>query len=740
MNDHATPTTGATSTREVALAQEAPFDLAGTAVRPAALELEWDGQVTSLEPRVMQVLVALVRAKGRPVSRDELIDLCWGGRIVTEGALNRCVAQLRKALGEGSRVRIETIPKVGYRLQVGGEAPAAQSPLVVAARGNESNGGTARAELDVASLLVASERTVTPRMIRVAAAVMGALLIVLAVWFVLRPTPVRWVALSYRPITSTPAEESFPALSPDGEQIVYAVRPDPFSARDLYLRNVDQGTPVRITSDGEDDYGPAWSPSGDRIAFVRSRDDGPCAIVVVPVPLGAERTVARCEVVTQARPSWLDGQTLVIADQPTPTALPRVRAIDVETGMARDLTSPAPSTLGDADPQASPDGRFIVFRRTLTLGADDLFMLDVASGREQALTSDGYKAAGYVWSADSRHVFFSSNRGGEFNLWSVDREVRGPPRSVSLGLGAINFNRMSADQDNRLAVEVTRGRTNLARVLLSGESRPVTVGSGGDFDPASAADGAIVHTSNRSGAYEVWVTTAEGQSVRLTALADGYVARPCWSPDGQSIAFVAVKGRNADLYTVARDGSKLRQLTRDGIHKRDAAYSLRGDRLFYVERREGKWRLMQVALADASAKPIAVPGGERWHSLNAGPGGRLFGRRESENIIRVLDVENAAASGVRASDDRFRTLAENLRVTDIDNWIVGERGIYVRRGRLVHQPSSLWFYPWNEPGRKLADTPFAGGNIGVDANGNALISQAIDSDIDLALMQLSPGT
>ncbi len=46
----------------------------------------------------MQVLVALSRSGGEPVSRETLIDCCWGGRVVTDGALNRSVAQLRKAL------------------------------------------------------------------------------------------------------------------------------------------------------------------------------------------------------------------------------------------------------------------------------------------------------------------------------------------------------------------------------------------------------------------------------------------------------------------------------------------------------------------------------------------------------------------------------------------------------------------------------------------------------------------
>src|SRR5205085_1486283 len=79
-----------------------------------------------LEPRVMQVLVALARAGGAVVSRDELIERCWEGRIVGEASINRCISKLRE-LSESSGPRsftIETIPRVGYRLMSASE-PAA---------------------------------------------------------------------------------------------------------------------------------------------------------------------------------------------------------------------------------------------------------------------------------------------------------------------------------------------------------------------------------------------------------------------------------------------------------------------------------------------------------------------------------------------------------------------------------------------------------------------------------------
>src|SRR4029079_2415920 len=71
-----------------------------------------------LEPRVMQVLVALARAGGAIVTRDELIERCWNGRIVTDDAITRPLSQIRQIaadIGEGS-FGIQTITKVGYRL------------------------------------------------------------------------------------------------------------------------------------------------------------------------------------------------------------------------------------------------------------------------------------------------------------------------------------------------------------------------------------------------------------------------------------------------------------------------------------------------------------------------------------------------------------------------------------------------------------------------------------------------
>jgi DNA-binding winged helix-turn-helix (wHTH) protein/TolB-like protein len=109
----------------VVLAHQAPFRLGTLMVDPAMRQITHeDGREEILEQRVMQVLVALARAKGDILSRDDLIGCCWDGRIVGDDAINRVMSRLRRAsegIGDGV-FRIETITKVGYRLVLAGDA------------------------------------------------------------------------------------------------------------------------------------------------------------------------------------------------------------------------------------------------------------------------------------------------------------------------------------------------------------------------------------------------------------------------------------------------------------------------------------------------------------------------------------------------------------------------------------------------------------------------------------------
>jgi adenylate cyclase len=116
------------------LAQAPDLRLGPVLVRPSLSEVVAAGQAIRLQPRVMQVLVALARADGEVVSRDELLASCWGGLAIGDDAINRCIGRLRRLSEEEApgAFTIGTLPRIGYRLSpVGGRdsPPSVQGAL-----------------------------------------------------------------------------------------------------------------------------------------------------------------------------------------------------------------------------------------------------------------------------------------------------------------------------------------------------------------------------------------------------------------------------------------------------------------------------------------------------------------------------------------------------------------------------------------------------------------------------------
>ena len=117
-------------------------------VEPARCEVEGPAGRRRLEPRIMQVLVALHDARGDTVTRDRLIETCWDGRIVGEDAINRAILRIRKIASElaNGSFTIVTVPKIGYRLcadeNVGKTSkPSDVAPIAIAVLPFQTVGG-----------------------------------------------------------------------------------------------------------------------------------------------------------------------------------------------------------------------------------------------------------------------------------------------------------------------------------------------------------------------------------------------------------------------------------------------------------------------------------------------------------------------------------------------------------------------------------------------------------------------
>jgi TolB-like protein len=81
------------------------------------LELRLDGRLHQVEPQVFALLTFLIENRDRVVSKEELIERVWAGRIVSDAALSSCVRAVRQAVGDDGQRQavIRTISRRGFR-------------------------------------------------------------------------------------------------------------------------------------------------------------------------------------------------------------------------------------------------------------------------------------------------------------------------------------------------------------------------------------------------------------------------------------------------------------------------------------------------------------------------------------------------------------------------------------------------------------------------------------------------
>lgn len=158
---------------------------------------------------------------------------------------------------------------------------------------------------------------------------------------------------------------STPAISPDGTEVVFALR-TPRGDSDLFISKLDGSARRNITNNPALDTSPTWSPSGRQIAYI----------------------------------SGIPGQ---------------INICDSDGSNVRKIIKEG----GDADGVAwSPNGKWLAFHWKPRLSTNyDLFIVDVSSGAIRQLTSDSGSNEYPSWAPDGRHLVFQSNRSGGYQIY-----------------------------------------------------------------------------------------------------------------------------------------------------------------------------------------------------------------------------------------------------------------------------------------------------------------------------------
>lgn len=217
-------------------------------------------------------------------------------------------------------------------------------------------------------------------------------------------------------------------------------------------------------------------------------------------------------------------------------------------------------------PSWSPDGRalsYISYRE----GAPALYLAFLYQGRGEKLIGD-FQSFTPAWSPDGRWIAFTSNRDGQAEIYlaAVDgSELRRLTDNRAIDVAPTwspNGRTIAFTSDRTGAPQIytmDRDGLNLRRVSFEGSYNDSPAWS------PSRQHSEIAYASRiERRPFDIVVHDFETRQTRQLTTGRGSNESPSWAPNGLHITFTSNRAGNDQVFTMHRDGSNLKQLTRDG--------------------------------------------------------------------------------------------------------------------------------------------------------------------------------
>jgi len=278
------------------------------------------------------------------------------------------------------------------------------------------------------------------------------------------------------------------------------------------------GCPSRSFDPGRhDNYHPAWSPDGTRIAFDRYYKDG-------------------------------DGRYF----------RGHIFVVDADGGRLVQLTAEA---AWDGHPTYSPDGARIFFESDRD-AEDVLYAVPAAGGEIEKIAVIG--SGGFVsLSPDGSRVLYYSNRDGNADIYVHDLARRFDTKLTDNTYPDYNPS-WHPDGASIVFHSVIDGK-GIPRLMRADGTGTRTLIDGWGEDATFSPDGSrIAFNSDRDGDWEVLTANADGDDVRQVTHGESRDFSPAWSPDGGRLAFVSDRTGRHEIFVINVDGTGLMQLTGTG--------------------------------------------------------------------------------------------------------------------------------------------------------------------------------
>ena len=436
--------------------------------------------------------------------------------------------------------------------------------------------------------------------------------------------------------TSTPiAGARMPALSPDGRELAFVYRGD------IWLVPAKGGRATPLTQHIETDAYPLFSPDGKWVAFASKRT-GSWDIFAVPSEGGAARQLTYHAGADFPHGWSPDGKTLLFSSQ-RDTPNHTLYALDVNSLRSEVLAEDyAPLHF----PNYSGDGKRIVYGRYgfhwtrpryRGAAAAQIWLLDVATKKRRALTSDNFQHLWTRFLPDNQHLLTVTVGEETPSVGTLDEPIAhiedNPRRTPNLWV-----------------FDLEGGAKPLTTFTGGSVRCPTVAGKSGDIAFEYGADLWLLKSGKKQPVkVTIYVASDEKETTRRREKLTTGVTEAEPSPDGKTFAF----GLRGDIWTVVIDKPKgvagrgaefARRLTDWVGDDSDFSWSPDGKKLYFTSDRELNTRLYELELETLKATALSKRD-QDITGLRVSPDGKQLGFWASgkEGGLYVLPLEKGEA-------------------------------------------------------------------------------------------------